>query len=191
MSLLRPMYFPDYLKEIQATVYSTNLSRQSLEHPRRETRVLDHYISYRINRRFLATRSSLLLNNDDLESDHRQVSQDLFKWLQPQTFIEDEIGKSLGQSSDSLHGVRFPDLLVKFRFTRAGITLPFRLDTSPAQLATSAPTIVRKECVVVDRPVNEPVFVTAHRLLDSLNRLALARKTHELKAWYEIVGQTD
>ena len=183
------MYFPDYLKEIQATVYSTTLSRQSLDHPCRETRVLDHYVSYRINRRFLATRSSLLLNNDDLDSGHRQVSQDLFKWLQPQTFIEDEIGKALGGSSNLSHAVRFQDLLVRFRFTRAGITLPFRLDPAPAQLATSAPTIVRKECVVVDRPVNEPVFVTAHRLLASLNRLALVRKTHEDKAWYEIVGQ--
>ncbi|KAJ1030601.1 hypothetical protein NDA16_001509 [Ustilago loliicola] len=113
MSLLRPMYFPEYLKAIQATVYSTNLQSSSLDHPCRETRVLDHYISYRIQRRHLASQSSLLLNNDDIESDQHQVSQDLFKWLQPQTYMEDEIGKALNSSTAPSNGVLFQDLLVK------------------------------------------------------------------------------
>lgn len=191
MSLLRPMYFSEYLKAIQATVYSTNLSQQSLDRPCRETRVLDHYISYRINRRHLACRSSLLLNNDDLESDHRQMTQDLFKWLQPQTYMEDEIGKALDTSARTSNGVRFQDLLVKFRFTRAGITLPFLVDSTSSRSATSAPTIVRKECVAVDRASNEPVFVTAHKLLDLLDQLVFVRKTQGEKAWYELVGQTN
>ncbi|SPO20598.1 uncharacterized protein UTRI_00074 [Ustilago trichophora] len=190
MSILRPMYFPEYLKAIQATVYSTNLTQQSLDQPCRETRVLDHYISYRINRRHLASRSSLLLNNDDLESDHRQVSQDLFKWLQPQTYMEDEIGKALSTSAAPSNGVRFQDLLVRFRFTRASITLPFLVDSTSVRSATSAPTIVRKECVAVDRASNEPVFVTAHKLLDLLSQLVFVRKTHDEQAWYELVGQT-
>lgn len=190
MSLLRPMFFPEYLKAIQATVYSTNLKSNSLDHPCRETRVLDHYISYRIQRRHLASQSSLLLNNDDIESDQRQVSQDLFKWLQPQTYMEDEIGKALNPNTAPSNGVNFQDLLVKFRFTRAAVTLPFAVETMSHSSSTSAPTIVRKECVVVDRASNEPVFVTAQRLLDQLNRLVFVRKTLGSKAWYEIVGQT-
>lgn len=188
MSLLRPLYFPEYLKAIQATVYSTNLTRQSLDHPCRETRVLDHYISYRINRRHLASRSSLLLNNDDIESNHRQVSQDLFKWLQPQTYMEDEIGKALATSSIPPNGVCFQDLLVKFRFTRAAITLPFRVENT-SRSSTSAPATIRRECIAVDRASNEPVFVTAHKLLDLLNQLVFVRKTQADKSWYELIGQ--
>ena len=190
MSILRPMYFAEYLKAIQATVYSTNLTRASLGQPCRETRVLDHYISYRIQRRYLASMSSLLLNNDDLDSDHRQVSQDLFKWLQPQTYMEDEIGKALSAATRPSNGVLFQDLLVKFRFTRAAITLPFLIDLTSTRSATSALTTVRKECVAVDRASSEPVFVTAHRLLDLLNQLVFVRKTSEDQAWYELVGRT-
>ncbi|CDR88290.1 uncharacterized protein SPSC_04117 [Sporisorium scitamineum] len=190
MSLLRPMYFGEYLKAVSATVYSTNLQPHALDQPCRETRVLDHYISYRINRRHLASRSSLLLNNDDIESDQRQVSQDLFKWLQPQTYMEDEIGKALSSSSRVPNGVLFEDLLVRFRFTRAAITLPFLVDSSLVPSATSSPNTVRKECVAVDRASNEPVFVTAHRLLDLLNQLVFVRKTQDGKAWYSLVGQT-
>lgn len=189
MSLLRPMYFPEYLKAISATVYSTNLTLSNLDRPCREVRVLDHYISYRINRRHLATRSSLLLINDDLESDQRQVSQDLFKWLQPQTYMEDEIGKVLSSSAYAFNGVHFEDVLVRFQFTRAAITLPFVVDSSMAQSATSTPSTVRKECVVVDRLSNEPVFVTAHRLVDVLKQLVFVRKAHGGKSWYEAVGQ--
>ncbi|KAJ9477185.1 hypothetical protein PHBOTO_000860 [Pseudozyma hubeiensis] len=189
MSLLRPMYFPEYLKAISATVYSTNLTLSNLDRPCREVRVLDHYISYRINRRHLATRSSLLLINDDLESDQRQVSQDLFKWLQPQTYMEDEIGKVLSSAAHAFNGVRFEDVLVRFQFTRAAITLPFVVDSSMAQSATSTPSTVRKECVVVDRLSNEPVFVTAHRLVDLLKHLVFVRKAHGGKSWYEVVGQ--
>ncbi|EST09638.1 hypothetical protein PSEUBRA_000004 [Kalmanozyma brasiliensis GHG001] len=188
MSLLRPMFFPEYLDAISATVYSTNLSRHALDQPCRETRVLDHYISYRINRRHLASRSSLLLNNDDLESDHRQVSQDLFKWLQPQTYMEDEIGKALRSSTQALSDVHFEDLLVRFHFTRAAITLPFLIDSSLAQSSASTPHTVRKECVAVDRVSSEPVFVTAHKLLDQLNDLVFVRKAHAGKTWYELVG---
>lgn len=190
MSLLRPLYFPEYLEAIQATLYSTNLQQESLDRPCREMRVLDHYISYRINRRFLAARSSLLLNNDDAESDHRQVSQDLFKWLQPQTYMEDEIGKALAASATPFNGVHFQDLLVRFRFTRAGITLPFRVDSSSAQSSASSPTVVRKEVVAVERAAKEAVFVTAHRLLDLLNQLVFVRQTRGSKVWYELVGQT-
>ncbi|ETS63257.1 hypothetical protein PaG_01532 [Moesziomyces aphidis] len=190
MTLLRTRFFPEYLDAIRATVYSTNLSRQSLDHPCRETRVLDHYISYRINRRFLASQSSLLLNDDDAESDQRQVSQDLFKWLQPQTYIEDEIGKALDAGATPSNGVQFGDLLVRFQFTRASITLPFSVDAGSSRSAASAPTIVRKECVAVDRASNEPVFVTAHRLLDQLQSLVFVRKTQSGKAWYELVGRS-
>lgn len=190
MSLLRPMYFGEYRNAISATVYSTNLQVQALDRPCRETRVLDHYISYRINRRHLASRSSLLLNNDDIESDQRQVSQDLFKWLQPQTYMEDEIGKALISSNRVSNGVHFGDLLVRFQFTRAAITLPFLVDSSLVPSAASSPKTVRKECVAVDRGSSEPVFVTAHRLLELLNRLVFVRKTQGGKAWYELVGQT-
>ncbi|GAC93959.1 hypothetical protein PHSY_001528 [Pseudozyma hubeiensis SY62] len=189
MSLLRPMYFPEYLKAISATVYSTNLTRSNLDLPCREMRVLDHYISYRINRRHLATRSSLLLINDDLESDQRQVSQDLFKWLQPQTYMEDEIGKVLSSSDQGSNGARFEDMLVRFHFTRAAITLPFAVESSLVQSATSAPSTVRKECVMVERSSNEPVFITAHRLVDLLKRLVFVRKAYGGKSWYELVGQ--
>lgn len=190
MSRLRPMYFGEYLKAISATVYSTNLQPHLLDRPCRETRVLDHYISYRINRRHLAARSSLLLNNDDIESDQRQVLQDLFKWLQPQTYMEDEIGRALSSSRRVSNGVQFEDLLVRFRFTRAAITLPFLIDSSSVPSATSSPNIVRKECVAVDRASSEPVFVTAHRLLDLLNQLVFVRKAQGDKAWYQLVGQT-
>lgn len=189
MSLLRPMYFPDYLQAISATVYSTNLTPTSLDQPCREMRVLDHYISYRVNRRHLASRSSLLLINDDLESDQRQVSQDLFKWLQPQTYMEDEIGKALHSSDRISNGVHFEDLLVRFKFTRAAITLPFLVDSSVVQSSTSSVQTVRKECAAVDRASNEPVFVTAHRLLEVLNRLVFVRKVQGGKAWYQVVGQ--
>ncbi len=190
MALLRTRFFPEYLDAIRATVYSTNLGRQSLDHPCRETRVLDHYISYRINRRFLASQSSLLLNDDDAELDHRQVSQDLFKWLQPQTYIEDEIGKALEAGTAIANGVQFCDLLVRFQFTRASITLPFSVDAASNRSAASAPTIIRKECVAVDRASSEPVFVTAHRLLDQLQSLVFVRKAHSGKAWYELVGRS-
>ncbi|KAJ1032122.1 hypothetical protein NDA13_002496 [Ustilago tritici] len=190
MSLLLPMYFAEYLKAIQATVYSTNLQSSSLDQPCRETRVLDHYISYRIQRRHIASQSSLLLNNDDIESDQCQVSRDLFKWFQPQTYMEDEIGKVLHSSAAPSNAVRFEDLLVRFHFTRAAITLPFAVESTPLSSSTSAPAIVRKECVSLDRASNEPVFVTAHRLFDQLNRFIFVRKTHGSKTWYEIVGQT-
>lgn len=191
MSLLRPMYFPEYLKAIPSTVYSTNLTLHTLDHPCRETRVLDHYISYRIHRRRLASQSSLLLNNDDMESDHRQVLQDLFKWLQPQTYMEDEIGKALETSIRPSNGVRFRDLLVRFRFTRAAITLPFLIDKTLGRSSdASRPSVVRKEVVTVDRAANEPVFVTAHNLLHLLNRLVLVRKTHGETVWYEVGTQT-
>ncbi|SJX60008.1 uncharacterized protein SRS1_20011 [Sporisorium reilianum f. sp. reilianum] len=190
MSLLRPMYFGEYLQAISATVYSTNLHPRTLDQPCRETRVLDHYVSYRINRRLLASRSSLLLNNDNIESDQRQVSQDLFKWLQPQTYMEDEIGKAMTSPSRVSNGVHFEDLLVRFRFTRAAITLPFLVDSSLVPSATSSPNLVRKECVVVDRASSEPAFVTAHRLLDLLNQLVFVRETQGGKAWYQLVGQT-
>ncbi|KIS71577.1 uncharacterized protein UMAG_12081 [Mycosarcoma maydis] len=190
MSLLRPMYFPEYLKAISSTVYSTGLTHSSLDQPCRETRVLDHYISYRISRRHLASRSSLLLINDDAESDQRQMLQDLFKWLQPQTYIEDEIGKALNSSSRASNAVQFEDLLVKFRFTRAAITLPFLVDASLVQSATSMPITVRKECVALDRASSESIFVTAHRLLDQLNKLVFVRKTQAGKAWYILVGET-
>ncbi len=104
--------------------------------------------------------------------------------------MEDEIGKAIGTSSHPSNGVHFQDLLVRFRFTRAAITLPFLMDGASSRAASTTPTTVRKECVAVERASSEPVFVTAHRLLDLLNRLVFVRKMHAGKAWYEIVGQS-
>jgi hypothetical protein len=141
-------------------------------------RVLDHFISYQINRRVLCLQSTLLLNNEDLDSDHRQVTQDLFSWLQPQTFIEDEIGKTLS----AYHSIRFQDLLVRFQFTKAAVTLPCPIDVQSPSVG-----VYRKECLDITRAQNEPVSITAHRLVSKLRQLHFIRQTQNNVSWYQLV----
>ncbi|PWY99088.1 hypothetical protein BCV70DRAFT_123937 [Testicularia cyperi] len=181
MNLMRARYTAAYLQHVRFPLYSTGLSSANIQIPRRETRVLDHFVVYEVNRRYLSSQDSLLLNNDDSETDHRQVEQDLFGWLQPQTFLEDQLGSGLPPT----HAVQLEHLLVRFQFTRAAVTLPACTDPRVA----SRVSVFRKEFFAISRPRDEPIFVTADRLMRELKRLVFVRKHLGGQVYYELVGE--
>lgn len=181
MSILRARHITSYLQRIKLPVYATNLSLDSFDLPLRERRVLDHFVAYQVNRASLLQQSSLLLNNEDSETEHQQVDQDLFGWLQPQTFLEDEICKALPPQ----HSVRFQDVLVRFHYSKAAITLPCQLDSTSRPSAA----VFRKEYAGITRPKEEAINITAARLSQELNQLVFARVGHGASMSYQLIGR--
>lgn len=68
MSILRARHISSYLQRVKLPVYTTNLSLDSFDLPRRERRVLDHFVIYQTYRASLVQQSSLLLNNEESET---------------------------------------------------------------------------------------------------------------------------
>merc|ERR1712157_64444 len=82
-ALLAP---PSYL---DSTATDDQVAEKGLLHPR--TNIAPRYTAWKL---VLDAFIGTAYRAAPAELDHRQVSQDLFKWLQPQTYIEDEIGKA-------------------------------------------------------------------------------------------------
>ncbi|EPQ32081.1 uncharacterized protein PFL1_00279 [Pseudozyma flocculosa PF-1] len=198
--VLRAHFLPQYEARVVPPYTSSPLSP-------REVRVLDHFIAFRITLEMWHFQSSLLVLDD------KGVEDDLFRWLQPQTRLEDLLAQHPSASQVwTQTGVDWNDLTVSYRVRNVALLLPFQSgsqldeskttewdtaldDDDDADLhdttrPAAAVRIIRKAFLEMRIPRSQTLEATAEELLRSLRKYRLVRKVQgDGRPFYEVVGQ--